>query len=150
MSVIYYWCISGLYIIEFGNVIRLRRSRDPVGWPVAVVSPGSTRQVWSSPWLFSLVILSQVPIALWIWTQKEGHLMKKRFTEMIYAKQSEVNMSIASSIAIKTCHAFAVKQKSCQTLLVKKKKQYFIGDTPEKQYLKKSWTANAKFSWHIL
>lgn len=54
---------------EFGKVIRLESSRDPVGWPVVVVSPGSTRQVWSSPWLLSLVVLSKAFVAVCICTK---------------------------------------------------------------------------------
>ncbi len=79
LSAAYWWCRSVLYItVEFGKVIRLESSRDPVGRPVAVVSPGSTEKFWSSPWLLSLVILSKAIIAVCIWTKK-GNKMRQAF-----------------------------------------------------------------------
>lgn len=78
------WCLQCmvqicLYIkVKFGKVIKLESSRDPAGRPAAVVSPGSTRQVWSSPWLLSLVILSKAFIAVCIWTKRRYKMRHSR------------------------------------------------------------------------
>lgn len=69
LSALYWWCVSVLCItVKFGKNIKVKKNRpsDSVGWPVAVVCPGSTKQVWSSPCLLSLIILAKAIIAVWV------------------------------------------------------------------------------------